>query len=76
MVAYRADGHGRAARDPASMVALLLYTYCQVARKVLEGAAEIDEQENELYGEKRGDQLPATLARREERRAWLREAPV
>src|SRR4051794_17476707 len=24
---YRADGHGRAAHDPAMMVALLLYTY-------------------------------------------------
>jgi len=159
-LAYRADGHGRAAHDPASMVALLLYTYCrglrssraierscwddvgcrvimanqqpdhatiarfrqrhedpvaglfgqvlglcakagmvsvgviavdgtklhanasrdanldyeQVARKILEEAAEIDEQEDELYGEKRGDELPPTLARREGRRAWLREA--
>src|SRR5919106_6372590 len=26
-VAYRADGHGRAARDPAMMVTLLLYGY-------------------------------------------------
>src|SRR3954447_6304520 len=26
-VAYRADGHGRAAHDPAMMVALLLYAY-------------------------------------------------
>jgi transposase len=25
--AYRADGHGRAAHDPAMMVALLLYAY-------------------------------------------------
>ncbi len=25
--AYRADGHGRAAHDPAMMVALLLYVY-------------------------------------------------
>jgi hypothetical protein len=25
--AYRADGHGRAAHDPAMMVALLLYGY-------------------------------------------------
>jgi transposase len=25
--AYRADGHGRAAHDPAMMVALLLYCY-------------------------------------------------
>jgi len=48
--------------------------YEQVARKILEEAAEIDEQEDELYGEKRGDELPPTLARREGRRAWLREA--
>ena len=31
-LAYRADGHGRAAHDPASMVALLLYTYCRGLR--------------------------------------------
>ena len=29
---YRADGHGRAARDPAMMVALLLYAYARVLR--------------------------------------------
>ena len=27
--AYRADGHGRAAHDPAMMVALLLYAYAR-----------------------------------------------
>jgi transposase len=158
--AYRRDGHGRSAHDPAMMVALLLYAYCkgqrssrgierecvddvafrviaanqkpdhatiarfrarhegalaglfgevlglcaqagmasvgviavdgtklhanasrdsnldyeQVARKVLEEAAEIDELEDDRYGEARGDELPVTLARREGRRAWLREA--
>lgn len=30
--AYRADGHGRAAYDPAVMVALLLYAYCSGVR--------------------------------------------
>jgi transposase len=30
--AYRADGHGRAAYDPALMVALLLYAYCTGVR--------------------------------------------
>lgn len=30
--AYRADGHGRAAYDPAIMVALLLYAYCTGVR--------------------------------------------
>jgi hypothetical protein len=39
--------------------------YEQVARKVLEEAAEVDEQEDERYGENRGDELPPTLARRE-----------
>ena len=29
---YRADGHGRAAYDPAMMIALLLYGYCQGER--------------------------------------------
>jgi transposase len=30
--AYRADGHGRAAYDPAIMVAILLYAYCTGVR--------------------------------------------
>src|SRR5919202_4491200 len=30
--AYRLDGHGRAVHDPAMMVALLLYAYCQGRR--------------------------------------------
>ena len=30
--AYRRDGHGRAAHDPAMMVALLLYAYCKGQR--------------------------------------------
>lgn len=30
--AYRADGHGRAAYDPAMMTALLLYAYCSGVR--------------------------------------------
>lgn len=48
--------------------------YEQVARKVLEEAAEIDELEDQRYGDARGDELPVTLARREGRRAWLVEA--
>jgi transposase len=48
--------------------------YEQLARKILEEAAEIDAHEDELYGDARGDELPPTLARREGRRAWLREA--
>ena len=41
---YRADGHGRAAYDPAMMIALLLYGYCQGERssRVIEQRCERD----------------------------------
>jgi transposase len=41
---YRADGHGRAARDPAMMVALLLYAYARGQRssRVIERACVED----------------------------------
>ena len=157
---YRADGHGRAAHDPAMMVALLMYSYSlgqrssrgierrciediayrviaancmpdhatiarfvvrheaalaglfgevlslcadagmvkvgviaidgtkvhanasqhsnrdyeQIAREILAEAAETDRREDELYGDKRGDELPPELATGEGRRAWLRDA--
>jgi len=47
--------------------------YEQIAKRILEEAAEIDALEDERYGAARGDELPPTLARREGRRAWLRE---
>jgi transposase len=158
--AYRADGHGRAAHDPAMMVALLLYAYArgqrssrgierecvedvayrviaanqapdhatiarfrqrhedalaglfsevlglcaeaglakvgviavdgtkvhanashhanrdyeQIAKEILAEANAVDRQEDELYGEKRGDELPLELATSQGRRGWLREA--
>lgn len=158
--AYRADGHGRAAHDPAMMVALLLYAYAkgqrssrgierecvedvayrviaanqapdhatiarfrsrhenalaglfssvlglcaqagmvkvgmiaidgtkvhanashhsnhdyeQIAREILAEADAVDREEDELYGEKRGDELPPQLATSQGRRGWLREA--
>jgi transposase len=157
---YRPDGHGRAAHDPAMMVALLLYAYSmgqrssrvierecvediayrviaanrkpdhatlarfvvrheaavaglfgevlslcadagmvkvgvvaidgtkvhanasqhsnrdyeQIAKEILAEAAETDRLEDELYGDKRGDELPPQLATGEGRRAWLRDA--
>ncbi len=157
---YRTDGHGRAAHDPAMMVALLLYAYArgqrssraiergcvedvayrviaanrvpdhctiarfrqrhraalaglfgevltlcaqaglvalgivavdgtkvhanashhanrdyeQLAREALEQAAETDRLEDEQFGDRRGDELPAELATGDGRRAWLREA--
>src|SRR3954468_22608521 len=158
--AYRADGHGRAAHDPAMMVALIVYAYAigerssrrierrcredvafrvitanqapdhatiarfrvrheralselfgqvlglcadagllrvgvvavdgtkvhanaseratrdyeQIAREILEQAAEIDAAEDEQFGERRGDELPPALATREGRQRWLRDA--
>src|SRR3954453_649816 len=158
--AYRADGHGRAAHDPAMMVALIVYAYAigerssrrierrcredvafrvitanqapdhatiarfrvrheralnelfgqvlglcadagllrvgvlavdgtkvsanaseratrdyeQIAREILEQAAEIDALEDEQFGERRGDELPPALATREGRQRWLRDA--
>jgi len=157
---YRDDGHGRAAHDPAMMVALLLYAYArgqrssrgiergciedvayrviaanrvpdhctiarfrqrhetalaglfgevlglcaraglvqaevvavdgtkvhanasqhanrdyeQLAREILEEAAETDRLEDEQYGERRGDELPPELSTSQGRRGWLREA--
>jgi transposase len=158
--AYRADGHGRAAHDPAMMVALIVYAYAigerssrrierrcredvafrvitanqvpdhatvarfrvrheralselfsqvlglcadaglmrvgvvavdgtkvhanaseratrdyeQIAREILEQAAEIDAAEDEQFGERRGDELPPALSTREGRQRWLRDA--
>ncbi len=48
--------------------------YEQIAREILAEAAETDRREDELYGEKRGDELPPQLATGEGRRAWLRDA--
>ena len=158
--AYRSDGHGRAAHEPAMMVALLLYAYCkgqrssrviergcvedvafrviaanhrpdhttiarfrqrhetalaglfgevlglcaeaglvkvgviaidgtkmranasqhaardyeQLAREILAEADAVDREEDEQFGEARGDELPPELASGEGRRAWLRDA--
>jgi transposase len=49
-------------------------SYEQIAREMLEEARRIDEAEDELYGEARGDELPEQLRTREGRRAALREA--
>src|SRR5919197_2600577 len=159
-VAYRADGHGRAAHDPAMMVALLLYCYAlgerssrrierrcvedvatrvitanrapdhttiarfrqrhetalaglfadvlalcaeaglvrvgviaidgtkvhanaseratrdyeQIAREILAEADAVDREEDERFGERRGDELPEPLATGEGRARWLAEA--
>ena len=48
--------------------------YSQIARAILREAAEIDQREDELYGDARGDELPEQLRTREGRRQALREA--
>ena len=48
--------------------------YEQIAKEILAEAAETDRIEDELYGDKRGDELPPQLATGEGRRAWLRDA--
>ena len=48
--------------------------YRKIAEEILEDAARIDREEDELYGEKRGDELPLELSTHNGRREWLREA--
>jgi transposase len=49
-------------------------SYEQIAREILEQAAEIDAAEDALYGEARGDELPEGLRTSGDRRQRLREA--
>src|SRR5918999_996767 len=87
--AYREDGHGRAAHDPAMMVALLLYAYAvgrrssrvieracvdEVAKEILAEADAVDRAEDERFGDRRGDELPPELSTAQGRRGWLRDA--
>ena len=51
-----------------------IQTYEEIAAELLAEAERIDAAEDERYGAARGDELPRPLARREGRRAWLREA--
>jgi transposase len=48
--------------------------YEQIAREILEQADAVDVQEDERFGERRGDELPPQLATSKGRRAWFREA--
>src|SRR5271169_4244641 len=48
--------------------------YEQIAKEILEEAAETDRLEDERYGEKRGDELPPELSTEQGRRGWLRDA--
>jgi transposase len=49
-------------------------SYDQIAAEILEEAGRVDAAEDDIHGPARGDELPDHLARREGRRAWLREA--
>lgn len=51
-------------------------SYEQIAREILEEAADTDRREDELYGDARGDELPEQLRTREGRRQALREAKL
>jgi transposase len=48
-------------------------TYEELAREILKEAAEIDAAEDELYGDKRGDELPPELTDPKRRRTRIRE---
>lgn len=48
--------------------------YEQLARTILEEAAEVDVAEDEQFGDRRGDELPEKLTDEYGRRAWLRQA--
>jgi len=48
--------------------------YEQLAREILEEAADVDAAEDERYGDRRGDELPEQLTTHHGRQAWLREA--
>jgi transposase len=61
------DVHANASRDAN-------VDYEQLAREIIEEAKAIDAAEDELYGDRRGDELPEELSTSQGRRGWLREA--
>jgi transposase len=48
--------------------------YEQIAREILEHADAVDAEEDERFGEARGDELPEPLSTPEGRQRWLRDA--
>jgi transposase len=46
----------------------------EIAREILAEAGRIDAEEDERYGDRRGDELPEELATHGGRREWIREA--
>jgi transposase len=49
-------------------------TYGKLAEEIVAEAGRIDRAEDELYGSKRGDELPEFLSRGRGRRDWLKQA--
>ncbi|MGI8727604.1 MAG: transposase [Solirubrobacterales bacterium] len=48
--------------------------YRAIAEEIIEHAGAIDEAEDEIHGEARGDELPEGLRTSQGRRSWIREA--
>jgi transposase len=48
--------------------------YAQIAGEILAEVDAVDREEDERYGERRGDELPPELSTSQGRRGWLREA--
>jgi transposase len=48
--------------------------YEEIAREIIAEAGRIDAEEDELYGSRRGDELPEELRTRRGRQEWIREA--
>ncbi len=49
-------------------------TYQKLAEEIVAEAGRIDAEEDEIYGSKRGDELPEHVSTHNGRRAWLKEA--
>jgi hypothetical protein len=48
--------------------------YEEIAREILDDAAAVDAEEDERFGDARGDELPSELASGQGREKWLRDA--
>ena len=48
--------------------------YERIAREILDEAGRVDADEDEQFGERRGDELPPELSSAQGRRGWLRDA--
>jgi transposase len=48
--------------------------YERIAREILEEAGRVDAEEDERFGDRRGDELPPELSTSQGRRGWLRDA--